>query len=98
MSSVADDQVAQWLVNGSIAGINSKEEEQRVVQQSLMNYCPGVEHHVTEPYSPPRVSEIAKKLGLIPGMAFDITVNHPDDDRPWDFNDPEKADKARKII
>ena len=32
--------------------------------------------------SSPRVSEIAEIMGMVPGMAFDITVNDPDDDQP----------------
>ena len=31
-------------------------------------------------------------------MAFDISVNDSDDKKPWDFNNPELAEKARRII
>ena len=57
MSVVADSQLAEWLVCGCIAGINSKEEEERVVKEQLSNYCPGIEAHVTEVYSKPRVTK-----------------------------------------
>ena len=32
-----------------------------------------VESHVSEVYSPPRVTGLAKGLGLVPGMAFDLS-------------------------
>ena len=44
---------------------------------------------ISELYSPPRVTaEIrrSKSEFLTPGLAFDITVNDPDDGQPWDFN------------
>ena len=58
----------------------------------------GIESHITEIYSPPRVTTWAEAMGLIPGMALDLTANDPDDGLPWDFNDPDKADKAEKLI
>ena len=68
MSVVADDKLAEWLVNGTIAGINSKEEEEeQIIKRALMNYCPGVESHVTEIHSPPRVTTMAERFKLIPG-------------------------------
>jgi hypothetical protein len=54
--------------------------------------------HVSEIYSPPRVTGLASSLGLIPGMALDLSVVDPDDGKPWDFNDPQKRSKALKRV
>ncbi len=35
---------------------------------------------------------------LLPGYAFDVTVNDPDDGLPWDFDRPEKREKARRLL
>ena len=49
-------------------------------------------------YPPDRVNALLRKWDMIPGMSLDLTTNDPDDGRPWDFNDPDKAAKARGII
>ncbi len=56
---------------------------------------------VSEIYSPPRVTRMISclpSLKLLPGYALDITVEDPDDGLPWDFDDPAKREKARKLI
>ena len=56
---------------------------------------------VSEIYSPPRIThEIARTrpARLSPGLALDLTVNDPDDGRPWDFTVPAKRIKARKLL
>ena len=50
--------------------------------------------HVSEIYSPPRVTGLAHFYGLLPGMALDLSIEDPDDGKPWDFNDPSKRKKA----
>ena len=50
-----------------------------------------------EVYSPPRVNQMAERLGLIPGLSLDLTVNDTDG-QPWDFNVKEKRDKAEALI
>ncbi|MBS94029.1 MAG: hypothetical protein CL799_06265 [Chromatiales bacterium] len=52
---------------------------------------------VSEVYSPPRVTKVLSKAGrhpLAPGFALDITCIDPDDGEPWDFDRPEKRQKA----
>ena len=39
-------------------------------------------HHISEVYSPPRVTSYAHKLGLIPGFALDLLENDPYDNKP----------------
>ena len=57
--------------------------DERTVQQLLKRY--GTQDAILEIYSPKRVNGIAEKLGLIPGMSLDLTVNDVDG-KPWDFN------------
>ena len=58
---------------------------------------------VSEIYSPPRITQELKSRrskfrNLAPGLAFDLTVNDPDDGQPWDFSLKSKRDKARRIL
>ena len=56
---------------------------------------------VTEIYSPPRVTRMASlmpSMKLLPGYAFDISQDDPNDGEPWDFNDSSKREKARRMI
>ena len=62
MSITADKELAEWLVRGSVAGINSKEQEEKIDSEKLRNYCPGIESHITEIYSPPRVTSVAESF------------------------------------
>ena len=66
------------------------------MEEELTRY--GASHHVTEIYSPPRVTVWADRMRLAPGLAFDLTQMDPEDGKPWDFNDPGKAAKAMKWI
>ena len=55
---------------------------------------------VSEMYSPPRVSAVAKlcpSFGLLPGFAFDITT-HDTDGKHWDFDDEEMRARARAKV
>jgi len=54
--------------------------------------------HVSEIYSPPRVTNIANKIGLTPGFAFDLTTVDPVDGKAWDFNDPIKRERALNTV
>ena len=53
---------------------------------------------VSEIYSPPRVSALARRMGLRKGFALDLTVVDPDDGRPWDFAIPAERDKALQMV
>ena len=35
---------------------------------------------------------------IMPGFAFDLTTNDPDDGLPWDFGKESKRDKARALL
>ena len=66
------------------------------MDEELSRY--GASHHVTELYALPRVAVWADGMRLAPGLAFDLTQKDPDDGKPWDFNDPNKASKAKRWI
>ncbi len=51
-----------------------------------------------EMYSPPRITEMAEKLGMRPGWALDLTVTDPEDGLPWDFTDQAKRKKAKDML
>ena len=47
-------------------------------------------------YSPKRVTGMGELMGLIPGMALDLTTDDVDG-QPWDFNDPQKRTRAMVV-
>lgn len=56
---------------------------------------------VSEIYSPPRVTRMLSSMPgheLVPGLALDVTCNDPDGGKPWDFDYPEKREKARRLL
>jgi hypothetical protein len=53
---------------------------------------------VMEIYSPPRVDAIARMWDLLPGWSLDLTVDGPDDGKPWDFSKPEKRDTIEQLL
>ena len=62
---------------------------------------------VFEIYFPPRVIQLLREMRtrrskhvkhLMPGLAFDLTTNDPDDGMPWDFGTESKRDKARALL
>ena len=56
-----------------------------------------VQSHVSEAYSPTRVTGMADKMGLIPGLAMDLTTCD-EHGNPWDFNCETMRAKAKKIV
>ena len=50
---------------------------------------------VVEVYSPPRITKMAKQMGLSTAWALDLTENDPDDGQPLDLSKVEKRRKAR---
>ena len=95
MHIVRDEKLAEWLMTGEISGLNGEEEEQSELRRLLSNYGPDMSCHVSEFYSPKRVTDMADRMKLIPGLALDLTTCDPDDGMPWDFEIKEKRDKVR---
>ena len=54
--------------------------------------------HVSEVYSPPRVTSLAKRFGVRPGCALDLTVIDDHDGLPWDFNVAHKRERAMQLV
>ena len=54
---------------------------------------------VSEIYSPPRVTEAAKRfnLGIAPGFVFDLTCEN-DNGKAWDFDDLSRRQEARRRL
>ena len=53
---------------------------------------------ISEIYSPPRITTVARRYGLRAGCSLDITTFDVDG-RPWDFDDVEMRNRAiRKIV
>ena len=67
-------------------------------KQTSGKYGHDVTSHISELYYPPRVTYMARRMGMIPGIAFDLTMNDPDDWMPWDFNNAEKANTTWDMI
>ncbi len=56
---------------------------------------------VSEIYSAPRITKMIRQSKLrhiLPGFAFDITVNDPLDGKPWDFSLKDKRERARRLL
>ena len=52
---------------------------------------------VAEVYSPPRVAQVAREMGLRGGWSLDLTTNDSDG-KPCDFNKSEKRNRAARSI
>ena len=74
--------------------------DEKMILMSLLACEPAT---VSEIYSPPRVTEELRRKpwtwrSLVPGFALDLTVNDPDDNKPWDFSMSGKRSKAMQLI
>ena len=56
-----------------------------------------IQNHVSELWSPPRVTKLASEYGLSPGFAYDIEVND-ENGMPWDFDKAEQREKCMTHI
>ena len=86
--------LVDWLVSDNLGII----EELNEVRRAVRLYGKGqqeVQSHVSEAYSPVRVTGMADKMGLIPGLAMDLTTRD-EHGNPWDFNCEAMRAKAKK--
>ena len=77
-----------------------QEEDDPVVSELLTSFG-GTKQVVSEIYSPPRITaELRKKRykWLVPGLALDLTINDPEDNKPWDFSVSAKRKRARLLL
>ena len=56
-----------------------------------------VQNHVSEMWSPPRVTKLAHRFGLSAGFAYDLTVND-ENGNPWNFDLQEQRDKCMRHV
>ena len=90
LEPTAGDTVSELLLQQLGSSGSSYRREQRGAARRI----------VSEMYSPPRVTAELKRgryRHLLPGFALDLTVNDPEDGRPWDFSQADKREKARKM-
>ena len=83
-----DDFVSEMLLAPVASAGRSYGREMRAAHRRI----------VSEVYSPPRVTAELKRgrhAHFVPGFAFDLTVDDPDDGQPWGFSIREKRVKAR---
>lgn len=86
----SDDFVSELML-AQLGGSKSCQREKRQA----------VKRVVSEIYSPPRVTQLIKDMKhkhLLPGFAFDLPVNDPEDGMPWDFIIAGKREKAREQL
>ena len=88
--------VVNWLLGNNMDIIKEVNEFRRAVR--LYGKCQQlVQSHVSEAYSPVRFTGMAEKMGLIPGLAMDLTT-YDEHGNPWDFNNPTMRQKAKAIV
>ena len=78
----------------------SDEESAMHILMSMGIGAPEARNIVSEIYSPPRVTDAARRnpsLGIRPGFALDLTTSD-DEGRPWDFDDPSQRAKAKAVV
>ena len=88
--------LVEWLCSSNLDVIGELNEVRRMVRL----YGKGqevVQSHVTEASSPVRVTGMAEKMNLIPGLAMDLTTCD-EHGNPWDFNADAMRAKSKKIV
>ena len=73
--------LTQWLVGPELDILPQLNEVRRMVRLKGQQ---AVQAHVSEAYSPVRVTGMADKMGLIPGLAMELTTCDAPGN-PWDF-------------
>ena len=95
----ANEGMSKWFEEDTSSRRRTKwDYDCQKAMDELKKFGNDVHYHVSEVYSPPRVTSMAKKMRLVPGMTFDLTVDDPDDGQPWDFNDDGKRAKAKELV
>merc|ERR1712107_488333 len=87
--------LVDWILSSVLDIINDLNEVRRMVRLYGKNQQE-VQSHVTEAYSPVRVTGMGDKMGLIPGLAMDLTTSD-EHGNPWDFNVDAMRAKAKNI-
>ena len=86
-ASVEEESIA-LLINGLGGNERAYRRERKSAARRILS----------EIYSPPRVTQMLSRMpgaDLLPGFALDLTCIDPHDGEPWDFDRPEKRERAR---
>ena len=92
ISHVSMEKVIKELEKDPRLQMMSGNHRQR--RTAKMNIAKGI---VSEVYSPPRVAEAAKRMGLSQGLSLDLTTSD-EEGNPWDFSKPHMQEKASKAL
>ena len=90
------EDMAEWLISEvkeiprAVHDLREWRKRYGKVQETLYS-------HINEAYSPVRVTGMAEKMGLKPGLALDLTTKD-EHGNPWDFNVEAMRIKAKKIV
>ena len=91
-----DVDLIDWLLSPELNVIGELNEVKRMVRLCGKGQQ-HVQSHVSEAYSPVRVTGMAEKMGLIPGLAMGLTTCD-EHGNPWDFNCEVMRAQAKKLI
>ena len=73
------------------------QSDQRQILRIQFGFFGIVQKHVSEAWSPPRVTALASKYGLTPGSAYDIETNDSNG-KAWDVDIPEQRNRCVREI
>ena len=82
-------EILKQIDKGYVAPVNRR--QRRTAERKMRGM------DVAEAYSPPRITEMAGRMGMNPGFAIDLTQDD-DDGEPWDLSKKHKQDKAKKKV
>ena len=77
--------------------LNRLDEYAKQLETEAIVRARGAHHAITEIYSPPRITTLAKQMGLQPGYALDLTSRAPDG-RFWDFSKARDRLKCWRLL
>ncbi len=94
-----DDDTRKWVTQGIGDGEKVKDRLRAQINQvkAYGKWQNEIQAHINEAYSPPRVTKMAERVGMISGFALDLTTND-EKGEPWDFTKPEKRYKAMQWV
>ncbi len=94
-----DDDTRKWITQGVGAGEKVKDKLRTQINsiKAYGKWQNEIQAHINEAYSPPRVTTMAERLGMVPGFALDLTTKD-EKGEPWDFSKPEKRYKAMQWV
>ena len=93
-SSMLEDAMTKIVHSDRVTSNVTMKEFIQLVRDAKVMGAP----HVSEIYSPPRVTSLAHKFNLRPGFPLDLTIIDEDDGKAWAFDNEDKRQKVRAMI